>query len=125
VPGGAWTCRIVWIHDKTVGDVTTSDDEVSECRVVCEGIKTCPCRVQAPCGGCCDQLQCGGCGQTGSPAPPPGSGHSQVTSRFPGHPHGQHSTNGPIAAAFAAVSGGARDLALECIQAGGRENCLR
>lgn len=56
---------VAWIDDKTITDtITTTDDETSECCVICEGIKTCACRVQAPCGGCCDE-GCGGCGQTG------------------------------------------------------------
>jgi hypothetical protein len=66
---GEYAVDIAWIDDKTVeNSAGTSGDEVSECCVVCEGIKTCACRVQAPCGGCCDE-QCGGCGQTDGQAP--------------------------------------------------------
>jgi hypothetical protein len=63
---GSYVLDLAWIDDKTVGDTpTTSEDPVSECCVVCEGVRFCACRVQAPCGSCCDQA-CGGCGQTGS-----------------------------------------------------------
>lgn len=59
---------VAWVDDKTITDTfITTDDETSECCVVCEGIKTCACRVQAPCGACCDEA-CGGCGQIGSQA---------------------------------------------------------
>jgi hypothetical protein len=37
-----------------------SADSQAECCVVCSGIKTCACRVQAPCGSCCEE-QCRGC----------------------------------------------------------------
>ena len=63
---GNYRLDVTWTDDKTIADTATAfDDGASECCVVCEGIKTCACRVQAPCGGCCDQA-CGGCGQTGS-----------------------------------------------------------
>lgn len=63
---GEHVLDLAWIDDRTVVDTPVpSEDAVSECCVVCEGVRFCACRVQAPCGGCCDQA-CGGCGQTGS-----------------------------------------------------------
>jgi hypothetical protein len=65
---GDYALNVGWIDDRTVESPLGADPEVAECCVVCEGIKTCACRVQAPCGGCCDE-QCGGCGQTDSQTP--------------------------------------------------------
>jgi hypothetical protein len=66
---GAHVLDLTWIDDKTVVNTAASpEDAVSDCCVVCEGVRFCACRVQAPCGGCCDQA-CGGCGQTGSETP--------------------------------------------------------
>ncbi len=63
---GEHVLDLTWIGDRTVVDTPApSEDAVSECCVVCEGVRFCACRVQAPCGGCCDQA-CGGCGQAGS-----------------------------------------------------------
>lgn len=63
---GNYLIDVTWVDDKTVADTATaSEGGLSECCVVCDGIKTCGCRVQAPCGGCCDEV-CGECGQTGS-----------------------------------------------------------
>lgn len=63
---GNYLLDVTWVDDRTVADTATvSEGGLSECCVVCDGIKTCGCRVQGPCGGCCDQA-CGGCAQTGS-----------------------------------------------------------
>lgn len=68
---GNFLLDVTWVDDKTVEDTATvSEGGLSECCVVCDGIKTCGCRVQAPCGGCCDQA-CGECGQTGGHTPKP------------------------------------------------------
>lgn len=65
---GNYLIDVTWVDDKTVADTATaSEGGLSECCVVCDGIKTCGCRVQGPCGGCCDQ-SCGECGQTGGHA---------------------------------------------------------
>jgi hypothetical protein len=57
---GGYVLNVEWIDGGTApGDPPTSGG-ASECCVMCEGITTCACRVQAPCGSCCDDA-CGGC----------------------------------------------------------------
>jgi hypothetical protein len=58
---GDYFLDVTWLEEKSVESLALDADLfASECCVVCEGIKTCACRVQAPCGSCCDR-ECGGC----------------------------------------------------------------
>jgi hypothetical protein len=62
---GPYVLDVVWLEDRTVTGLIAADADVHQCCVVCEGITTCACRVQAPCGSCCD-AECGGCAQSDS-----------------------------------------------------------
>ena len=68
VEEAGYVLDIEWVDAWPAVAPLPSSGGQSECCVVCGGIKTCACRVQAPCGSCCDE-ECGGC-TTPSPSAP-------------------------------------------------------
>lgn len=58
---GGYRLDVEWMDAWEPVGTPASPQNQSECCVVCSGIKTCACRVQATCGSCCDE-GCGGCG---------------------------------------------------------------
>jgi hypothetical protein len=59
---GAYVLDVDWVDDKSLPQPSAAEtDGEPECCVICEGVGFCGCRVQAPCGGCCE-VACGPCG---------------------------------------------------------------
>lgn len=58
---GGYSMDIEWVSTDATQGYLTDGGPSTECCVVCEEIKTCACRVEAPCGTCCAS-GCGGCG---------------------------------------------------------------
>ena len=57
---GGYVFNAEWVEAGAGTAEPPTSGDASECCVVCEGMKACACRVQAPCGSCCDEA-CGGC----------------------------------------------------------------